>query len=210
LGTGGANVEATNQSGQTALHIACAINHLALVRLLVEEYNADIHALDKDGKTPLDEAERNHTGTVAHSLEFRMEMECHYCSKQPQMETSNATLSVEIKIPTETDFGFTGPTVTPTPNLVNNATWPQFTTHQSKYDCRPNAPWESSFHGSRGNATFGDRSTQDAVMAPPRSCIDRACCNSSVREAIPTVCINSIDLSVAPASQPDTGSRSSS
>jgi ankyrin repeat protein len=40
-------------SGQTLLHVACLNKHTEVVRILVEEFGADVEARDKRGRTPL-------------------------------------------------------------------------------------------------------------------------------------------------------------
>jgi ankyrin repeat protein len=45
----GANVNATDDDGETALHRAAFGGHKAMVQLLVEDYKADVEAMDNDG-----------------------------------------------------------------------------------------------------------------------------------------------------------------
>ena len=53
----GADVNAANEAGQTALHAAAAIGANGVVRFLVER-GARLDARTKQGRTPLDEALR--------------------------------------------------------------------------------------------------------------------------------------------------------
>ena len=49
----GANVNQPTRKGQTALHLACAVNHLETIQKLVHS-GADTEARDEAGKTPID------------------------------------------------------------------------------------------------------------------------------------------------------------
>ena len=53
--THGANIEARNHNGGTALHYACCYNHLQIVKDLLSQ-KANIEAKDSDGVTPLHDA----------------------------------------------------------------------------------------------------------------------------------------------------------
>ena len=50
----GADPNAADEDGWTVLHAACRSGKLEIVQLLVNDFNADIHAADTDGETPLD------------------------------------------------------------------------------------------------------------------------------------------------------------
>ena len=49
----GADVEATDANGQTALQISTAEGHRVVVRVLIKELGAKEEAKDKDSRTPL-------------------------------------------------------------------------------------------------------------------------------------------------------------
>ena len=49
----GADVCRKNHQGDTALHVACQTHSVDIVRLLVEEYGADLHTLNNVGRSPL-------------------------------------------------------------------------------------------------------------------------------------------------------------
>jgi hypothetical protein len=53
----GADVDATDTSGQTALHYAAEFGHLAVVKILVEA-KANREIRDRDGRTALDSARK--------------------------------------------------------------------------------------------------------------------------------------------------------
>lgn len=53
----GADVNATDYSGSTALHYACEMRNQAVIPLLLEAH-ADVSVKNQDGETPLDIARR--------------------------------------------------------------------------------------------------------------------------------------------------------
>ena len=61
------NTRATN-SGCTPLHIACKLGHLALVKLLIEEYGSDPDCKDGSGNTALNVAHASHCVEIANYL----------------------------------------------------------------------------------------------------------------------------------------------
>lgn len=65
----GANVDAPEYDGRTALHLAACMGHLEVVRFLVEEAAAPTHVLDKFARTPLDDAVFHAQTAVAEYLQ---------------------------------------------------------------------------------------------------------------------------------------------
>ena len=51
-----AQVDARNEYGETALHIAVSVRSFTLVRLLVEKHAASLDCLDNDEASPLERA----------------------------------------------------------------------------------------------------------------------------------------------------------
>ncbi|RXG54558.1 Tyrosine-protein kinase shark [Armadillidium vulgare] len=67
LKSGYRKIDAKNNCGQTALHIACTKGNLELVRLLLEA-NANVDVRDQDGMTPLQHACRHNYPSIVHLL----------------------------------------------------------------------------------------------------------------------------------------------
>jgi hypothetical protein len=66
----GANVEATNEYGRTALHKASWNSYLEVVKYLVEQGNANVDVTNKDGRTALHNASANgHLEVVKYLVE---------------------------------------------------------------------------------------------------------------------------------------------
>ncbi|KAM6442286.1 ankyrin repeat domain-containing protein 22-like [Liasis olivaceus] len=63
----GADVNATDDSGRTALHYACEMKNQSIIPLLVEA-GADLSIKDKDEETPLDIARRLKFLNIEHTL----------------------------------------------------------------------------------------------------------------------------------------------
>ncbi|KAM6306279.1 ankyrin repeat domain-containing protein 22 [Aegotheles albertisi] len=63
----GVNVNATDISGNTALHYACEMKNQAVIPLLVEAH-ADISVKNQQGETPLDVARRLQFGSIESML----------------------------------------------------------------------------------------------------------------------------------------------
>jgi ankyrin repeat protein len=68
-----ADVNAPDQSGETALHLAARGGHEAVVRLLLE-YRADVNAPDQSGGTALHLAARGGHEAVVRLLEAKKEL----------------------------------------------------------------------------------------------------------------------------------------
>ncbi|XP_007445113.2 ankyrin repeat domain-containing protein 22-like, partial [Python bivittatus] len=63
----GADVNATDDSGRTALHYACEMKNQSIIPLLAEA-GADLSIKDKDEETPLDIARRLKFLNIEHTL----------------------------------------------------------------------------------------------------------------------------------------------
>ena len=65
---GKADVNAKDNSGNSALHIVVDAGNLAVVRLFVEQCNVDLRATDNRGRSALHIAVQNSRVVVAHYL----------------------------------------------------------------------------------------------------------------------------------------------
>jgi len=68
----GLDMNMGDYDNRTALHLACAENHLACVKFLIETCKVDVNVQDRWGNTPLQEAQRFHRPRVVAILKKEM------------------------------------------------------------------------------------------------------------------------------------------
>ena len=68
----GLDMNMGDYDNRTALHLACAENHLACVKFLIETCKVDVEVQDRWGNTPLQEAQRFHRPRVVALLKREM------------------------------------------------------------------------------------------------------------------------------------------
>ena len=100
----GASVEATDDDGATALHLAAAGGHLDVVGYLVEELGLDVAATNDDGDTALGlAAAEGHTAVVAYLEPLAAAEEPVEPARTPEEEEARAALdSLGIEYAEET------------------------------------------------------------------------------------------------------------